>query len=247
MSLSPLRLALGDDLFLAAEQLVRGDAVSELRVLQAGLVVTGVVADESAATKRQRVYIRHTTPNDPQIAEAECSCGKPSPCVHIAAVSIAAVSNAPSVATPPRPTSSLQRATSASTGPQLQQRVYYLLQSTSSGELQLSTMVGQTAPGSTRLARGSSSVFVPRGNDFPRYVDSEDRQILQLLLSQRTDGPWLLRDTDGTTLLNQVIATGRARWQTLDSPSLKSGKLRQAKLSWQQLENGEQFLQCEVI
>ena len=87
---------------------------------------------------------------------------------------------------------------------------------------------------------------MPRGNDFPRYVDSEDRQILQLLLSQRTDGPWLLRDTEGTTLLNLVIATGRARWQTIDAPSLKPGKLRTTKLSWQQLENGEQYLQCEV-
>ncbi|MFC4309257.1 SNF2-related protein [Steroidobacter flavus] len=244
--LKTLQVAFGDDLFSAAQQLVRGGAVSELRVLQSGLVVTGVIADESAAAKRQRVYIRHTGPNDPQIAEAECSCGKPSPCVHIAAVSIAAVSNAPSVATPPRPTSSLQRATSVSAGPQLQQRLYYLLQSTSAGELQLSTWVGQSAPGSTRLARGGSSIFVPRGNDFPRYVDSEDRQILQLLLSQRTDGPWLLRDTDGTTVLNHVIATGRARWQTLDTPSLKAGKLRQTKLSWQQLENGEQYLQCEV-
>jgi superfamily II DNA or RNA helicase len=246
VSLSQMQAAFGDGLFQAAQQLVRGGAVGELRVVQSGLVVTGVVADESAATKRQRVYIRHAKPNDPQIAEAECTCGKPSPCVHIAAVSIAAVSNAPSAATPQRPTSSLQRATSAPAGPQLQQRLYYLLQSTSAGELQLSTWVGQTAPGSTRLARGSSSIFVPRGNDFPRYVDSEDRQILQLLLSQRTDGPWLLRDTEGTSVLSQVIATGRARWQTLDTASLKAGKLRQAKLSWQQLENGDQYLQCEV-
>jgi superfamily II DNA or RNA helicase len=246
LNMRRLQAAFGDDLFSAAQQLVRGGSVGELRVLQSGLVVTGVVADESAAAKRQRVYIRHTAANDPTIAEAECSCGKPSPCVHIAAVSIAAVSNAPGVATPPRATSLLQRATSASAGPQLQQRLYYLLQSTSAGELQLSTWIGQSAPGSARLARGGSSIFVPRGNDFPRYVDSEDRQILHLLLLQRTDGPWLLRDTDGTTVLNLVIATGRARWQTLDTPSLKAGKLRQTKLSWQQLENGEQYLQCEV-
>lgn len=246
MSLARLQVAFGDDLYQAAQQLVRGGAVSELRILQSGLVVTGLVADESAAAKRQRVYIRHAKPNDQQIAEAECSCGKPSPCVHVAAVSIAAVSNASSVAAPQRPTPSLQRATSAPVGPQLQQRLYYLLQATSAGELQLSTWVGQTVPGSTKLTRGSSSIFAPRGNDFPRYVDSEDRQILQLLLSQRTDGPWLLRDAEGTTALNSVIATGRARWQTLDTPSLTAGKLRQAKLSWQQLENGDQYLQCEV-
>lgn len=248
--MSRLQAAFGDDLFQAAEQLARGGAVSELRVLQSGTVITGVVADDAAATKRHRVYIRHAAANDPTIAEAECSCGRPSPCVHVAAVSIAAVGNAPNAATPQRPASSLQRATSASSGPQLQQRLYYLLQATSAGELQLSTWVGQAPPGSTRLSRGSSSPFVPRGNggnDFPRYVDSEDRQILQLLLAQRTDGPWILRETPGTTALNLVIATGRARWQTLDSSSLKAGKVRQARLSWQQLENGDQYLQCEVV
>lgn len=249
MSLSRLQVAFGDDLFLAAQQLARGGAVGELRILQSGLVVTGQVT-EGPAAQRHRVYIRHAAANDPQIAEAECSCGKESPCLHVAAVAIAAATNAPSVATPQRPTASLQRATSASTGPQLQQRLYYLLQSTSAGELQLSTWVGQAPPGSTRLSRGSSSVFVPRsngGNDFPRYVDSQDRQILQSLLAQRTDGPWLLRDDSGTTALNDVIATGRARWQTLDNASLKTGQPRQARLSWQQLENGDQYLQCEVV
>lgn len=244
MSLSRLQAAFGDDLFQAAQQLAGGGAVSELRVLQSGQVITGVVND---ATTKRRVYIRHAAPNDSTIAEAECSCGQPSPCVHVAAVSIAAASNTQSVAAPQRPTSSIQRATSASLGPQLQQRLYYLLQATSAGELQLSTWVGQAPPGSTRLARGSSSPFVPRSNDFPRYVDGEDRQILQLLLAQRTDGPWILRDTPGTTVLNHVIATGRARWQTLDGASLKTGKVRQARLSWQQLENGDQYLQCEVV
>ncbi|MDY6945295.1 MAG: SNF2-related protein, partial [Pseudomonadota bacterium] len=249
MSLSRLQAAFGDALFQAAQQLARGGAVSELRILQSGMVVTGVVAEEAAATKGQRVYIRHAAPNDPTIAEAECSCGRPSPCVHVAAVSIAAVNNSSNLAAPQRPASSLQRATTASSGPQLQQRLYYLLQATSAGELQLSTWVGQAPPGSTRLSRGNSSPFVPRGNggnDFPRYVDSQDRQLLQLLLAQRSDGPWILRDAPGTTALNQVIATGRARWQTLDSPSLKAGKVRQATLSWQQVENGDQYLQCEV-
>lgn len=245
MSLSRLQVAFGDDLFLAAQQLVRGGAVSELRVLQSGMVITGVVAGDAA--QRYRVYIRHAAPNDPQIAEAECSCGKEGPCLHVATVAIAAISNTPGVTTTQRPAPSLQRATSASLGPQLQQRLYYLLQATSTGELQLSTWVGQTPPGSRRLSRDSSAPFVPRGNDFPRYVDSQDRQILQLLLAQRTDGPWILRDASGTAALNQAIATGRARWQILESAPVQPGKTRQARLSWQQVENGDQYLQCEVL
>jgi superfamily II DNA or RNA helicase len=244
VSLSRLQAAFGEELFQAAQQLARTGAVSEVRVLQAGQVVTGVVADDA---RRFRVYIRRSAA-DGTIADAECNCGKPSPCLHVAAVSIAAASNAPSAA-PQRPASSLQRATTAPIGPQLQQRLYYLLQATSAGELQLSMWVGQAPPGSTRLSPGNSSPFVPRGNggnDFPRYVDTEDRQILHPLLAQRTDGPWILREALGTSVLNQVIATGRARWQTLDSPSLKMGKVRNARLSWQQLENGEQYLQCEV-
>jgi hypothetical protein len=67
----------------AARQLIDLGAVSDVRVLQSGRVVTGIAGD------RQRVYIQYQRAGAPTI-EGECSCGKPSPCVHVAAVAMAA-------------------------------------------------------------------------------------------------------------------------------------------------------------
>ena len=67
----------------AAQELIDLGAVSEVRVLRNGRVVTGIVGD------RQRVYIQYRLAGTPTI-EGECSCGEPSPCVHVAAVAMAA-------------------------------------------------------------------------------------------------------------------------------------------------------------
>ena len=253
-----LQETFGGELFVAAQRLTSGGGVSELRILQAGLVVTGLVSSEAPAAQRHRVYIRHANQNGGQhIAEAECSCGKVGHCVHVAAVSIAAANNA-RVTTPgaQRAESSLPRATSALQGTQLQQRLCYLLQQLPSiagrrgSELQVSVWVGQAFAGAERLTRGAASPFIPRaadgGSGFPRYVDSQDRQILQALTAQHSDGPWILRDFSAATALNQVLATRRAYWQWLDGPALRAGKARAARLSWQLLSNGDQQLSCEV-
>ena len=251
--LRQLQQAFGDPLFLAALELASAGAVSELRVLQSGVVVTGLVSGESPSTQRHRVYIRRAAPlSEQKIAEAECSCGKDGHCIHVAAVSIAAANNGRAQAAPQRTEPSLQRSSSASHGTQVQQRLCYLLQSVGDArncELQLSLWVGQASPGADRIARGSASPFVPRAvgsNDYPRYVDASDRQILQTLIAQRTDGPWVLAGVDGTTVLNQVIATKRALWQSLENASLRAGKPRAAQLSWQLLPNGDQQLCCDV-
>src|SRR3569833_141836 len=93
-----LRQALGDALFSAADRLAEGGGVLEVRVLQGGQIVTGIVGGDSASSATSgvdagsakaggpaakfRVYIRG--------AQRECSCGARGGCVHIAAVSIVA-------------------------------------------------------------------------------------------------------------------------------------------------------------
>src|ERR1700719_2737131 len=84
-----LRQAFGDSLYNAAERVAQGGSVLEIRVLQGGNVVTGIVgADASDAQRaaRFRVYIRNPTAR----MEGECSCGERGVCVHVAAVSIVA-------------------------------------------------------------------------------------------------------------------------------------------------------------
>ena len=74
----------------AAQQLIDLGAVSDVRVLQNGRVVTGIAGD------KQRVYIQYPRAGAATI-EGECSCGEPSPCVHVAAVAMAGakISDAP--------------------------------------------------------------------------------------------------------------------------------------------------------
>src|SRR5438094_10143749 len=77
----------GDSLYSAAERIVQAGRVLEVRVLQAGNVVTGIVgadAAEAARASRFRVYIRNLAAK----IEGECSCGERGGCVHVAAVSI---------------------------------------------------------------------------------------------------------------------------------------------------------------
>lgn len=247
--MSLLQETFGEPLLAAARLLVSGGAVGELRVLQAGMVVTGVVN----ADAKHRVYIRRTgSPGDLRIAEAECSCGNDGRCVHVAAVTVAAVEQPQSSPSSPQAQSAARPAV-AQPSPQpatsLSQRLFYVLHTAGNDrerELQLSVWVAQLTPGSQKMARGSASPFVARTNEFPRYVDAEDRQILPGLLAQRNEGPWSLRGTAGAAVLNQVLATKRAVWQTLDGSALHAGKPRAAQLSWELLPNGDQQLCCGV-
>jgi superfamily II DNA or RNA helicase len=258
-SSSPLQETFDESLLAAARQLVSDGAVGELRVLQSGMVVTGVVNVDASSKQRHRVYIRRAgSPGELRIVEAECSCGNDARCVHVAAVTVAAVEQSGSSLTQQRTESSSrsvsrtpqESAVSAAPGLQLLQRLFYVLQAAGDDrerELQLSVWVAQLAPGSQKITRGSASPFVARttgGSEFPRYVDSEDRQILPGLLAQRNEGPWTLRGVSGASVLNQVISTKRALWQTLEGSPLRVGKPRSAQLSWQLLSNGDQQLRC---
>src|SRR5580700_10176010 len=77
----------------SAQQLIDGGGVSDVRILQNGRVVTGIAGD------RQRVYVQYQREGALTI-EGECSCGEPSPCVHVAAVVMTAakISGAPATA-----------------------------------------------------------------------------------------------------------------------------------------------------
>src|SRR5262245_2037071 len=83
------RQVFGDSLYSAADRVVQDGRVLEVRVLQAGNVVTGIVgadAAEAPRANRFRVYIRNLNTK----MQGECSCGKREPCIHVAAVSIVA-------------------------------------------------------------------------------------------------------------------------------------------------------------
>jgi superfamily II DNA or RNA helicase len=245
-------------LYSAAEQLVDAGCVFDVRILQSGRVVTGIARAVNDRTAKHRVYI-HRGLDVPTI-DGECSCGERSPCVHVAAVSIAAAKN---LGKPPDnhrkerdPVRQLQHHALARNAP-AQQRLCYLFavpgveepEFNDASEFQLSVWVAETRVGGRRIQAGACA-FAPRtpeGNaEYPRYVDAQDREILKALAAQHIDGPWGLRGATGYDLLRRAVATGRALWRSPQGEPLRAGAARHVPFAWQALPNGEQRLRCET-
>ena len=235
----------------------------DVRILQGGTIVTGVVgaiAQASQPAGKHRVYIRRSSgaAADRKI-NGECSCGDRSPCVHVAAVSIAAEKQALTPAAALHRTGaqhSLQRSAAALTrsAPAQQQRLYYVLESsepetvgaTPSGAIRISVWVAQTVLGSDSILADSMHPFAPRsslgGTEFPRYVEPRDKEILKGLIAGQID----LRGVTAAALLRQTVATGRAFWRSLRGEALRAGNPRQVLFAWEALPNGDQKLRCQA-
>jgi len=209
-----LRDIFGERLYSAAEQLLTKD----VRILQGGGVVTGVVGTA-------RVYIRRLNGK----IEGECSCNERGPCVHVVAVSIAAESRSAASAQAPVAARRVLAETAApprSTSGQ-QQRLCYLL----TDRLQVSVWIGQEG---THLF----ALRPPAGaGDYPRYVQPNDRGILEAL----GNGSQV-----SAALLAQIVNTGRAFWLSLRNQVLRPGPPRNVVFSWVAQANGDQELRASV-
>ncbi len=137
------------------------------------------------------------------------------------------------VAAPPQPP------VSAAGTPPLQ-RLCYLIQGTGrlGGQVQLSVWVE---------SRDGACAYSPRAasatTDYPRYVEPQDRAILEALNARRPEGD--IVGAAGFDVLRLAIATGRSRWQSLQAPTLRAGGTRCLAFLWQTLPDGSQRLQCE--
>ena len=237
-------LQLDAPLHRAAQQLIDLGGVSDVRVLQGGRVVTGIAGD------RQRVYIQYQ--GAAPTFEGECSCGERSPCVHVVAVAMAAdkILGAPAgsrlrgtVLPPPPPTHAAERSAP------LQQALYYLIEPTAGRSVRLSTWVTQNAMAGGHV-QTEALPFAPRISDgsrgYPRYVDVNDQNILEALMSRQFD--WELTGAAGFDLLQRVLATGRAFWRSLPGAApaggkaLRPGAAREVHFAWRVLPNGDQQL-----
>ena len=204
-----MRELFGQSLYSAAVGLVENGGVHDVRILQGGTVITGVVG-------KHRVYIRRPAGNGQ--LEGECNCHERSPCLHVAAVAIAAEQNTAT----PTPTT---QHPGPRHDPGQQHRLYYLL----GPGPEISVWVGQgnsLQPFEFRSSLGS--------NAFPRYVTAVDKEILQAL------------GTTSGSLLRQVVGTGRAFWQAVRGQPLRAGAPLRAQFAWEALPNGDQELRCVV-
>ena len=255
-----LSATLDEQLRRTAESLIDAGCVSEIRVHQNGSVITGIVRAAPLAAPhagKHRVYIRRATGSSQ--LQAECSCASLGICVHAAAVSIAAsrdrqqqvplVARAPVLSGPNGAPRASVRPLESRVGPQ---KLLYLLESDAESirapglaVLRLTIWIGAASP-----ARPGESIeavaFAPRAargrGQYPRYVDERDQDLLEMLVSQRSEGPWCLQGRSGAQAVQRVMASGRAFWGSLRSPPLRTAAARRARLSWHIDESGEQHL-----
>ena len=240
----PLQTFFDAALRRAAQQLIdRGD-VSDVRVLQDGRVVTGV------AGGRQRVYIQFL--GGTGTLEGECSCDEPAPCVHVAAVALSAAKLSAAMASrragseqpidrvPPH---ALQ--TQVQHNIPAQQSLCYLIEPCSMWAFKIIPWVIQAATVGDH-GKASACPFALRvpdeGTDYPRYVDPDDRAILEALAARRSDE---FGGSAGFRLLHQTLATGRAFWRSLLTKPLRVGGTRVIRFAWRAEPNGDQHLRCE--
>lgn len=193
-------------------------AVTDIRILQGGAVITGVVG-------KHRVYIRRLAGGSK--IEGECNCNERSPCAHVAAVVLAAEKSpgAQAPATAPRAANAAGPNNSAQ-----QQRLLYLLDNSAQG-VRLSVWVGQQGNVQPFALRSSLG-----GDAFPRYVESADKEILKAIGAA----------DHSNSLLQQMVATGRCFWKSHRTPALRRGDTRGAPFAWHMLPNGDQELRCEA-
>jgi superfamily II DNA or RNA helicase len=233
----------------AAQRLIDSGAVSNVRVLQAGRVVTGLAGD------RQRVYVQYAHVGA-QAFDGECSCGAPSPCVHIAAVLLSAAKfmGAAAEARPQGASIVSPLAPALERGAFTGQTLCYFVEPASGGGASLSVWVKHSPEGGRPAA--TFQAFAPRamegGKDYPRYVDARDRSILDALTQSQFHGPWELTGSTGFDLIQRALATGRAYWRPSHRPEpplqrpLHAAGARQPHFAWRVLPNGEQRLGCDL-
>ena len=177
-----------------------------------------------------RVYIRRSNGK----IEGECSCNERAPCVHVAAVSIAAERSPAAGAQ--APAVARRALTEAAPASGQQQRLCYLL----THGLKVTVWIGQEGTHAFSLRPPAG------GGDYPRYVQPNDREILKALTGARPDGPQPITGDGAHALLLQVVSTGRAFWLSLRSPVLRPGPARNVDFSWVALPNGDQELRAAV-
>lgn len=240
----------GATLARAAQTLIDNGAVSQLRVLQNGRIITGLVDNV------QRVYVQVHSSGTPRV-DGECGCNASSPCVHVAALVMAAstISRESPAArpigtvTPPRPDEG-----GAAPGASTQKLLYSIQAAGATGPCQLTVWVSHAAPDPAAHTPRRAQPFAARPaagtRDYPRYVDPQDRQILSALTAEQTNSPWPLSGSLGFALLQRVVATGRAHWGATPESSATSGILlrpgpaRPQTFAWLGLPNGDQQLEA---
>jgi superfamily II DNA or RNA helicase len=80
----------------------------------------------------------------------------------------------------------------------------------------------------------------------PQHLRTADRVILARVTRRGPGTGLIAADEEPADLLRRVLATGRARWDTLEGPTLVEGPLRPGRIAWAVQEDGSQRATLEL-
>ena len=192
-------------------------------------------------------------PEDTELAAP--GIGSPDKAVHIPAT---APREAPPVTLPPniaawlQTLDSVRQADSEDYPPDVPQRLYYVFRLAPARDGGIPEL--SVAPIAVRLRQDGtlsrkSSAFNPQSLHQPhppRHLRPSDRRILRrLAVSGYVEGQYspfvrTLEGEDGADTLRQILATGRARWDSPEGLVAKEGPARRGRIAWHTVENGSQ-------
>jgi len=239
-----LRRLLGNARIEAAEALLAQGCSVEVRSVQEGRVLTGLV--HSSASRTERVYIQQSLHG----IDGECSCEDAFNCVHVAVVLVHALQEVVAENFPVESRSGTGTGTDRmprGVGPA--QQLYYLLEPS----VQHDRCVAQTCQLILSLNVGhiddrgelTAQRFKPRpGPDgsFPRYVCEDEKPIVQRLRELSNDSHYLLQGAEGAAVLRQCLGTGRCHFNDFSRGPLTAAADIPLALEWTLRPDGRQQL-----
>jgi len=205
-------------------------------------VITATVRDDAAGPSR--VYLRISD----QSVDGDCSCSPEINCRHAAATLLQALADQTN-----QPDAGNRGSRDGEKGA-ARHRLLYLLQLDSTGQelavCALRVPVGQDSGTRPFNDLTRATPFAPgrvRQVNRPDYLLAEDEEILLVMdeACPSRDGVWHGIPVEGGSLLQRIVQTGRACWESITSPALKPGPARRVRLQWQMGKTGTQELAFE--
>ena len=204
-----------------------------------GMVVLSGLVDDGG----EQPFSVYLTVEDGELA-GDCSCTRGAQCEHVAALYMAGMS-AEDEPVRPRPLAVNQPAAAMSPLVRSVQYMVYLMR-LADDRSELSVCPSRVAP-----AAGGQAVTTPyslsRLSDSrqPDYLNDADLAILHALadrMADATDLVWYPLGPASQKLLDEMISTGRCRWESVNGPVLSLAEPLVASLEWELLPSGYQRL-----
>lgn len=255
-ALSDLETQLSESIEDGLVLFYRQDCTSQPNIQRGGELITQLIPQPAGATLR--VYVRIIQGSEGVKVLGECTCSERKNCKHVALTLLQVLHQWDAL--PEMDRGEVGHVTGATSGNRAcsngvhrpsEQALLYIMQNADEGMLLETRMGRQSAQGGYTLSRH----FKPSPRMLhspPRFLQSDDLNILEYLLSLSYDGAetgFVLKGPGWSRMLEAVLATGRCYYEQVESTSLplRLGESRTIAWRWRVDDHGRQHAQWFTV